>query len=1802
MRTNRKYYVSITEQLDVNHLIVEEKQTFPMKTITTVDIKDDDGNQVANWTIKVEGDHDPAGVKASRTITVSDKDQKELACFKMYLQMNKYTRLHTLIDEIYLVEDGNETKLNDININKAGTFEVNGQKYYFDPDVMMIMPLPESNLKFENTPGLLFRKVDDSGHEVIGANIQLLADGEPITDESIWSWDETTSSKLIDVSKLSTDVIYKFYEEKTPNKYETSVDIYFKKLSDTEIRYWTKGDREGTILNLNEQQEIRMVDKKIVGVKLSLSKLDFGTGSHIDGAVFSLYASDGTLIFSGFNGNGDIFENEEFKAISNSYAHNGYLKPGVYYLTEDVIPEHPTPGETYENPGRIYFTVTDDFILKSGYANDITLYPKYNGNNMLHLYTSDSDKTTDIKNVTGFKFTIQSWNRNPNLNFYTTGFKAEGFANKCDVEELDNSWLYTYSHTFDSPVDIDQFELQNWTDSKVVCTSAEITTSDGKTYIYSSNSSGNEGEFGNQNPMLDVDGTTLVISNKTEGETKNISAKKSWKGDKNFESFRGPITVKLYQSKTKLTDPKNELTEDMAYKDENGRFVTAELNEANEWKVNWTELPSKYTDEDENKHSYYYYIKEIDVPEYYTDSYSIESDGTLLLTNTFESIELNVEKVWDTTNISRDIVPNNIVLKLQWKNDAGDWEDVPDHTINLIKSYDFKGTFKNLPAGKTYRILENNVPNGWKIKTESNEASKNGDTLSIENEPKLGSLQVEKGWLGDDGKENKRPDSIKLGIYRATQTLWPKGQTAEEVQEDYARLLQYALYFYDGNMCGNEVNENSAYPWRENCHTTDEITGGFHDAGDHVMFGLPAGFSASNLGWSLYEFRDDYDKLGQTAHTKVITDYYSDFFMKCVKLDENGDVKELLVQKGHGNTDHAYWGIPEGQPDRSKEMYWVSNTGSDIAAEYAAALTLSYLNFHKTDEERYGKYLEMAEKLFAYSIKVDNCLNEKGINIDEKDTSQYPGYYSSDDYKDDQAWAAAWLAVATKEDSYRSKCQSLLNGGMYDWGGYHWNNVKYGAMCVNAAYLGGSWDGVKQFVNTNCTGTGYLNQNEWGCSRYNTGYQTIALAAANHAESGVNAKTVADWCKNQMNFILGDNDFNTCFVTNFSENSTKKPHYRAGSGQVFDMKEKDDETIIDSYEQDVNRLIGGLVGGPTGNNDNYNDKRSDYQKNEVSSDYNANLVGAAAGLYHFFGTGSTYEIPGVKVQYLQQDTENEAIALSLPLSTSNLTSVMSRKAVMYAATVEESYTFDWNSKSFGTNYSLPSEIADKTITKVDLFFNSTNLNGAFTYNNWGGQKSLSYTSDKKLTFEIGTVIQNFAVQNWYGDWNVEKIVFYYESENSFKVTPENNTILLGDSTKLNIVGITNIQNITWDNSNVKWNSSESCWYYTADKIGKVTLTGVSKDGKEGNCEINVQSFTVTPSTIKIPEGGNGTLKANGRAEWTTDSDVITLEPNAGGTECKVIVRDYTADTITITAKHNSLSNASATVKITAGELQIINSPIKVHENKTASVELNLKGGNQTFSVADTNIATVSGSTVTGKSVGETTITATRNGVTAEGIIQVIEPISISGSNVMNIGETTALTAVNNVGDVAWSTSDENIATVDENGIVTSKSYGSVTITATDSDGTQAEFKINIQMIGVIPQIPSDAELVQIITLSEADDWSKVINYLPLTDEYGDAYYYYIAELDNDGETARIIEGKGASYIPVSYGNNGSALSESDKDTVLISVTNKMTEEIKGVMPMTGGHGTRNYYIFGGCIVSLAGVILIYKKRTKKNIN
>ena len=162
--------------------------------------------------------------------------------------------------------------------------------------------------------------------------------------------------------------------------------------------------------------------------------------------------------------------------------------------------------------------------------------------------------------------------------------------------------------------------------------------------------------------------------------------------------------------------------------------------------------------------------------------------------------------------------------------------------------------------------------------------------------------------------KNRVMAALSAGVLAVTGTMSAAtGFTASAEDlglDNYAKLLQYSLYFFDANMCGGEVGETSAFSWRDDCHAGDVAEGGFHDAGDGIKCGLTAGFTASTLGWMYYEYEDQFQKTGTTEHYQVVMDYFCDFFKNSTTLS-NGEVTSFVYEVGNDGKDHSTWCAPE---------------------------------------------------------------------------------------------------------------------------------------------------------------------------------------------------------------------------------------------------------------------------------------------------------------------------------------------------------------------------------------------------------------------------------------------------------------------------------------------------------------------------------------------------------------------------------------------------------------------------------------------------------------------------------------------------------------------------------------------------------------------------------------------------------------------------------------------------------------------------------------------------------------------------
>lgn len=441
---------------------------------------------------------------------------------------------------------------------------------------------------------------------------------------------------------------------------------------------------------------------------------------------------------------------------------------------------------------------------------------------------------------------------------------------------------------------------------------------------------------------------------------------------------------------------------------------------------------------------------------------------------------------------------------------------------------------------------------------------------------------------------------------------------------NYVDAFAKSILFYEASWCG-KVSDENRLKWRDSCHLNDgedvglDLSGGFHDAGDHVKFGLPQSYAASTLGWAYYEFKDTFVEKGQDKYMLNILKHFTDYFLACYP-----NKTTFYYQCGDGTTDHSYWGPPELQETSRPTLFAATPDApaSDVCGGAAAALALMYINYKNVDEDYAQQCLTAAKNLFDFA-KTYQGLSKSG------------GFYSSTGYWDELTWGAIWLYIATDDDSYMNDAKAFLaSKGISGNNGYanHWTHcwddvwggvfVKLAQITDNTTYKNIAEENLDYWMNGVAeTPAGLKYINSWGALRYTAAECMMALVYYKTS----NDDRYLNFAKSQIDYILGDNPRESSYVVGFGNNYPKFPHHRAASGRFEGPPAY--ETKKDSQKH---LLYGALVGGPN-INDEYNDNVDDYAYTEVAVDYNAGFVGAMAGIAKYFGEGQLpEEVPGIE--------------------------------------------------------------------------------------------------------------------------------------------------------------------------------------------------------------------------------------------------------------------------------------------------------------------------------------------------------------------------------------------------------------------------------------------------------------------------------------------------------------------------------------------------------------------------------------------
>ncbi|MDD6634653.1 MAG: glycoside hydrolase family 9 protein [Ruminococcus sp.] len=450
-------------------------------------------------------------------------------------------------------------------------------------------------------------------------------------------------------------------------------------------------------------------------------------------------------------------------------------------------------------------------------------------------------------------------------------------------------------------------------------------------------------------------------------------------------------------------------------------------------------------------------------------------------------------------------------------------------------------------------------------------------------------------------------------------------------EANYAEALQKSLYFYECQQAG-PLPEWNRVEWKADSTMTDEVLGGWYDAGDHVKFNLPMAYSASMLAWGLYQYPEGVEKCGEMTNYVNNLEFVLDYLAEC----DRGD--EVVYQVGNGTIDHTWWGpvelIQYGMQDSgtsydSARAILVSSDGcSAVFGEMAAALAAGSCALKdRIDQSKIDDYIAHAENIFKFA--------DASKSNDVYNDSNASGFYRSSHFYDELFYAANWLYIATGEQSYLDKAKSYIPNLDKELGSDElkytwcqcWDDVMQGGMLLYAIntnddfYINRVEKHVNYWTNTIKKVDGALGYcDTWGCARYAETAGFIAAVACDTVLADKNNSDYVKFYETQMNYVLGDNADGQSFVVGYGEKSPKNPHHRTAHGSW-----KNDLAI-----PDTNRhvLYGALVGGPN-QDGSYEDDRQNYINNEVATDYNAGFTALLCKMVDKYGgtTDSSFSQP-----------------------------------------------------------------------------------------------------------------------------------------------------------------------------------------------------------------------------------------------------------------------------------------------------------------------------------------------------------------------------------------------------------------------------------------------------------------------------------------------------------------------------------------------------------------------------------------------
>lgn len=254
----------------------------------------------------------------------------------------------------------------------------------------------------------------------------------------------------------------------------------------------------------------------------------------------------------------------------------------------------------------------------------------------------------------------------------------------------------------------------------------------------------------------------------------------------------------------------------------------------------------------------------------------------------------------------------------------------------------------------------------------------------------------------------------------------------------YNAILENSLQFFGIQRCGNTKSH-----FHKACHLKDgskighDLTGGWHDCGDHFKVSETLGYTAYVLSMVYLTYQNKAeDRYGNSYDDTVFTDGIpdvlyeahigTDYILKLYeasKADGLLDKGDMYHSVGVDEKDHQFWDVPEKQDaqDESKggpDRVVLTGIGSNVAGMFTAALANVSVGYRPFDPAYSDSLLTVAKDIYA-KVLMPSFMNYAVAGNNGKNTN-FPGFYTGGGpLYDDGAAAALALWYATGDTTYR---------------------------------------------------------------------------------------------------------------------------------------------------------------------------------------------------------------------------------------------------------------------------------------------------------------------------------------------------------------------------------------------------------------------------------------------------------------------------------------------------------------------------------------------------------------------------------------------------------------------------------------------------------------------------------------------------------------------------------------------------------------------------------------------------------------